>query len=65
MPRHRDQLSSALLGELRLKMEQWEDGVLGEAVKALVRHRRQGMGLIQWCPKGVRGEMGKVLWAAM
>ena len=45
-------------------MEQWEDEVLGEAVKALAYHRRWGMGLIQWCARGVRGEMGKVLWAA-
>ena len=62
--RHRDQLPSALLGELRLKMEHWEDEVLGEAVKALARHRRRGMGLVQWCAKHVRGEFEKVLGAA-
>ena len=62
--RYRYQHTSALLGELRLKMEQWEDEVLGEAMRALARHRRRGMGLIQWCAKGVREIMGKVLLAA-
>ena len=37
--RYRDQHTSALLGELRLKMEQSEDEVLGEAMRALARHR--------------------------
>ena len=45
-------------------MEQWEEEVLGEAVKALTRYRRRGMGSIQWCAKGVRQELGKMLWAA-
>ena len=37
--RYRDQRTSALLEELRLKMEQWEDEVQGEAMRALARHR--------------------------